>query len=115
MKSSPRWLVNKTPRPSGVQPNTVSSAECEVNCFAVPPPAGMMKTSRLPLRSLEKAIHLPSGEKARISIARFVHCQALDVLAILIGRPDIAKISKGDAAVRIAGITHQSGFMAKGE
>jgi hypothetical protein len=63
MKSSPRFDEKRTAVPSGVQFNTVSSAECEVNCLTVPPAAGMRYTSRLPLRSDEKAIHLPSGEK----------------------------------------------------
>src|SRR5262250_895265 len=62
MKSSPRELANRTDRESGVQLSTTSSAEWNVNCLACPPSDGTMYTSRLPLRSLEKAIHLPSGE-----------------------------------------------------
>ena len=34
-----------------------------MSCFGVPPSLGAMKTSKFPLRSEEKAIHFPSGEK----------------------------------------------------
>src|SRR5713226_1143929 len=53
--------------------------------------------------------------ETRISIARLVHGQALDVLPRLIGRPDVAEICEGDAAVRVTRIAHKFGFAAKRE
>src|ERR1044072_5141351 len=53
------------------------------------------------------------GRETRVSIARFVDRQTLNVLAVLIGSPNVAKISERDAPVRVAGITNQLRFPRK--
>src|SRR5689334_20027356 len=58
-----RTEENTTPFPSGVQFTTLSAPLCHVSCFGSPPATGITNTSLLPMRLLEKAIHLPSGEK----------------------------------------------------
>src|SRR5439155_15510723 len=47
------------------------------------------------------------------SITRLVHGQPLNILAVLVGNPDIGEISEHDAPVRVAGITYEPGFAGK--
>jgi hypothetical protein len=67
------------------------------------------------LRSIEKAIHLPSGEKRAQTVARRVGGDALDVRAGVVGSPDVAEVSESDAAVVVAGVAHASGFASVGQ
>ncbi len=56
---------------------------------------------------------LPVRREAPINIARAIDGQALDVLAVFIGGPDVSEIAEDDAAVVIMRIAHQPRFAAK--
>ena len=60
-----------------------------------------------------KSDPLSIGREARIDVARFVHGQALDVLAVLISGPDVAEIAEDDAPGVVMRITHQPRFAAQ--
>src|SRR3989442_6447631 len=62
-----------------------------------------------------KSDPLSIGRKARINVARFVDRETLDVLAVLVGGPNVAKIAESDAPGVVMRITHQPGFAAKRE
>lgn len=59
------WMdaENRIYFPSGVKVEGSSDAELVVSLCAVPPVAGIIKMSKLPLRSLAKAICLLSGDQ----------------------------------------------------
>ena len=57
------WVANNRVFPSGDQSEAISPFEEKVICRAAPPLAGTAKMSQLPLRTDEKAIQRPSGEK----------------------------------------------------
>ena len=48
--------------------------------------------------------------ETRISIAGFIHGEALNVLTVFISGPNVAEIGERDAPVGIAGIAHQLRF-----
>ena len=54
---------------------------------------------------------LAVGRKAGIHVARAVDRDALDVLAVLVGRPDVAKIGERDASRVVVGIADELGLV----
>src|SRR5213083_1212134 len=70
---------------------------------------------QVPIAVARKSDPLAVRRELGIRVARFVHGQALRVLPVFISRPDIAEVSEGDAAVVVAGITHEPGLARKGE
>src|SRR5262245_29191478 len=47
------------------------------------------------------------GRKARIRVACLVDRQALNILAVLVRRPDVGEIGERDAPVRVTGIANE--------
>ena len=53
---------------------------------------------------------LSIGREAPVNIARPVHGQALNILAILVGGPDVSEIAEDNPTVVIMRIAHQPRF-----
>ena len=107
MKSSPRWLAKRTPLPSGVQSRTVSSAEWIVRRLTAPPAVGITIDVHVSLAVGGKRDRAAVRGEPRVDVAGRVDGQPLDVLAVLVGGPDVAEIGEGDLAGVIIGVTHQ--------
>ena len=107
MKSSPRWLAKRTDLPSGVQPSTMSSAEWIVSRLTCAAGRGDDVDVHVPLAVAGERDRAAVGREPGVDVARLVDGQALDVLAVLVGGPDVAQVAERDLAVVVVGITHQ--------
>ena len=115
MKSSPRWLAKRIPLPSGVQSRTVSSAEWIVRRRTAPPAVGITIDVHVPLAIRGERDRSSIRREPRIDVAGLVHRQPLDVLAVLVGGPDVAKVSERHLAGMVVGIAHQPRLAGRGE
>ena len=107
MKSSPRWLAKRTLLPSGVQSSTVSSAEWIVRRLTGAAGGRDHVDVHVSLAVGGERDRAAVGREPRVNVAGRVHGQAVDVLAILVGGPDVTQVGEGDLAVVIIGIANQ--------
>ncbi len=113
MKSSPRLLLKTIDRESAdpAEHGVVSGMIGQLFCGAAA--GGHQVNVEIAVAIAREGDPFSVWREASVNVARSIDSQALDVLAVFVGGPDVAEIAEDDAAVVVMRIANEPRFAAK--